>query len=51
MRSLLSFILNIIWFLTAGWTLFLGYALAGILACLLIFMWRIPVVDEKQQKH
>lgn len=22
-----------------------------ILACLLIFMWRIPVVDEKQQKH
>lgn len=36
MRSLLSFILNIIWFLTAGWTLFLGYALAGILACLLI---------------
>lgn len=36
MRSLLSFILNIIWFLTAGWTLFLGYALAGVLACLLI---------------
>lgn len=36
MRSILSFILNIIWFLTAGWTLFLGYALAGILACLLI---------------
>lgn len=22
-----------------------------ILACLLIFMWRIPVVDAKQQKH
>lgn len=22
-----------------------------ILACLLIFMWRIPVVDEEQQKH
>ena len=22
-----------------------------ILACLLIFMWRIPVVDVKQQKH
>ncbi|HEP0497834.1 TPA: DUF454 family protein [Enterobacter kobei] len=22
-----------------------------ILTCLLIFMWRIPVVDEKQQKH
>ncbi|MFH7094943.1 hypothetical protein ACHWI2_20515, partial [Klebsiella pneumoniae] len=22
-----------------------------ILSCLLIFMWRIPVVDAKQQKH
>ena len=22
-----------------------------ILVCLLIFMWRIPVIDEKQQKH
>lgn len=22
-----------------------------VLACLLIFMWRIPVVDAKQQKH
>lgn len=22
-----------------------------ILTCLLIFMWRIPVIDEKQQKH
>ncbi|MFB5078876.1 DUF454 family protein [Raoultella sp. C349492] len=22
-----------------------------ILACLLLFMWRIPVVDAKQQKH
>ncbi|MFQ7390088.1 MAG: hypothetical protein ACLRP3_22315, partial [Escherichia sp.] len=22
-----------------------------ILACLLIFMWRIPVIDEKQQKQ
>lgn len=22
-----------------------------ILACLLIFMWRIPVIDEKQQKR
>ena len=28
---------------------FLG--LLAILACLLIFMWRIPVVDAKQQKH
>ena len=25
--------------------------LLAILVCLLIFMWRIPVVDEKQQKH
>ena len=25
--------------------------LCVILACLLIFMWRIPVVDAKQQKH
>lgn len=25
--------------------------LLTILACLLFFMWRIPVVDEKQQKH
>ena len=36
MRSLLSLVLNIIWLLTAGWSLFLGYLLAGVLACLLI---------------
>src|SRR5699024_3742900 len=36
MRSLLSLVLNIIWLLTAGWSLFLGYLLAGILACLLV---------------
>lgn len=36
MRSLLTLILNIIWLLTAGWSLFLGYLLAGILACLLV---------------
>lgn len=34
--SLLRFILNIIWFLTAGIWLFLGYVLAGIIACVLI---------------
>ncbi|HGY7719138.1 TPA: hypothetical protein ACNTD8_004809, partial [Escherichia coli] len=22
-----------------------------ILACLLFYMWRIPVIDEKQEKH
>ena len=36
MRSVLSLILNIIWLLTAGWALFLGYLLAGVLACILI---------------
>lgn len=28
-----------------------AHSAAGDLVCLLIFMWRIPVVDEKQQKH
>ncbi|MEE1651493.1 YccF domain-containing protein [Brachybacterium sp. J144] len=36
MRSLISLILNVIWLLTAGWALFLGYVVAGLLACLLI---------------
>ncbi|PMC74996.1 MULTISPECIES: YccF domain-containing protein [unclassified Brachybacterium] len=36
MRSILTLILNIIWLLTAGWSLFLGYLIAGALACLLI---------------
>lgn len=40
MRTLLSLILNIIWLLTAGWALFLGYLLAGVLAC--IFIVTIP---------
>ena len=40
MRSLLALILNIIWLLTAGWSLFLGYVLAGIIAC--IFIVTIP---------
>ena len=34
--GLIRFILNIIWFLTAGIWLFLGYVLAGIIACVLI---------------
>jgi uncharacterized membrane protein YccF (DUF307 family) len=40
MRALLRLVLNIIWFLTAGWSLFLGYLVAGILAC--IFIVTIP---------
>ena len=36
MRSVLALVLNIIWLLTAGWALFLGYLLAGVLACVLI---------------
>jgi len=36
MRSVLTVVLNIIWLLTAGIWLFLGYVLAGILACILI---------------
>lgn len=38
--GLLRFILNIIWFLTAGIWLFLGYVLAGIIAC--VFIVTIP---------
>nr|MDQ6120064.1 DUF454 family protein [Klebsiella pneumoniae subsp. pneumoniae] len=35
-----------------GWLSLRGcIMLLVILACLLIFMWRIPVVDAKQQKH
>lgn len=34
--GLIRFILNIIWLLTAGIWLFIGYTLAGIVACLLI---------------
>ncbi|MGP9694153.1 YccF domain-containing protein [Brachybacterium sp. AOP25-B2-12] len=40
MRTIISLILNIIWLLTAGWVLFLGYVLAGIIAC--IFIVTIP---------
>ncbi|WP_236327579.1 DUF454 family protein [Enterobacter bugandensis] len=37
-----------LWLVNMMWVRIL---LLTILACLLIFMWRIPVVDEKQQKH
>lgn len=40
MRSLIALILNIIWFITAGLWLWLGYILAGIVAC--IFIVTIP---------
>lgn len=36
-----------LWLVKILWVRFL---LLGILACLLIFLWRIPVVDAKQQK-
>lgn len=36
MRTVISLILNIIWLVTAGWSLFLGYVIAGILACILV---------------
>ena len=36
MRSVLTLVLNLIWLLTAGWSLFLGYLVAGALACLLV---------------
>ncbi|EQA1631333.1 TPA: DUF454 family protein [Enterobacter hormaechei subsp. steigerwaltii] len=37
-----------LWLVKMMWVRIL---LLAILVCLLIFMWRIPVVDEKQQKH
>ncbi|MCS2150794.1 DUF454 family protein [Scandinavium manionii] len=36
-----------LWLVKILWVRFL---LLGILVCLLIFLWRIPVVDAKQQK-
>ena len=36
MRSIITLVLNLIWLLTAGWALFLGYLLAGVIACVLI---------------
>lgn len=40
MRTIINVILNIIWVLTAGLWLWLGYILAGIIAC--IFIVTIP---------
>lgn len=40
MRSLITLVLNIIWLVTAGWSLFLAYVVAGVLAC--IFIVTIP---------
>lgn len=36
MRFLITLILNLIWLLTAGWALFLGYLVAGLIACVLV---------------
>ncbi len=36
MRTVISLILNLIWLVTAGWSLFLGYVIAGVLACILV---------------
>lgn len=36
MRSLITLVLNIIWLLTAGWSLFLGYLFFGAIACILV---------------
>lgn len=40
MRSLIALVLNIVWLVTAGLWLFLGYLLAGVVAC--IFIVTIP---------
>ncbi|MDV8001276.1 YccF domain-containing protein [Rhodococcus sp. IEGM 1408] len=40
MRSVLILVLNLIWLVTAGIWLFVGYVLAGILAC--VFIITIP---------
>lgn len=44
---LITFALSL-WLVNMMWVRIL---LLVILTCLLIFMWRIPVVDEKQQKR
>ncbi|MDU1516528.1 MAG: DUF454 family protein [Klebsiella michiganensis] len=44
---LLTFAISL-WLVNLTWVRNL---LLIVLACLLIFMWRIPVVDAKQQKH
>ena len=45
--TLIAFAVSL-WLVKMMWVRIL---LLAILVCLLIFMWRIPVVDEKQQKH
>ena len=47
MMILLTFDISL-WLVNLTWVRIL---LLIVLACLLIFMWRIPVVDAKQQKH
>ena len=47
MMILLTFAISL-WLVNLTWVRIL---LLIILTCLLIFMWRIPVVDAKQQKH
>ena len=44
---LLTFAISL-WLVNLTWV---SIFLLIVLACLLIFMWRIPVVDAKQQKH
>ncbi|MCV2534456.1 DUF454 family protein [Enterobacter wuhouensis] len=44
---LITFAISL-WLVKMMWVRIL---LLAILTCLLFFMWRIPVVDEKQQKH
>ncbi|MFP8575917.1 DUF454 family protein [Klebsiella pasteurii] len=44
---LLTFAISL-WLVNLTWV---RIFLLIVLACLLIFMWRIPVVDTKQQKH
>ncbi|WP_333619990.1 YccF domain-containing protein [Dietzia sp.] len=40
MRSLIALVLNVIWLVTAGFWLWLGYLLAGVVAC--VFIITIP---------
>ncbi|WP_426496274.1 DUF454 family protein [Klebsiella grimontii] len=47
MMILLTFAISL-WLVNLTWVRIL---LLIVLACLLRFMWRIPVVDAKQQKH
>ncbi|MCV3255654.1 hypothetical protein OGZ09_14095, partial [Escherichia albertii] len=37
-----------LWFVKMPWVRIM---LLVILTCLLFYMWRIPVIDEKQEKH